>query len=267
VHLDIASRRDPDYIRRRLPSMYHQFKELANVDITSEPMEVGPTCHYIMGGVRVDADTAATNVPGLFAAGEVAGGMHGSNRLGGNSLSDLLVFGRRAGLGAAQYVASFTGSVRVDDEQIDRATREALAPFEGTGGENPYAIHADLEETMQALVGIIRVEDELQKALEELAVLKERLTRVSVAGNRHFNPGWHLALDLQSMLTVSEAVTRAAIERRESRGGHTREDHPATDPEWAKVNVAVRRRDGALELTKEPIPDMPAELKSLMDAS
>jgi succinate dehydrogenase / fumarate reductase flavoprotein subunit len=265
VHLDIATRRDADYIKRRLPSMYHQFKELANVDITAEPMEVGPTCHYIMGGVRVDADTAATSVPGLFAAGEVAGGMHGSNRLGGNSLSDLLVFGRRAGLGAAQYVASFSGSVDIDDDQIERATRAALAPFDGTGGENPYAIHADLEETMQALVGIIRVEDELQKALEELATLNDRLARVSVAGNRHFNPGWHLALDLQSMLTVSEAVTRAAIERRESRGGHTREDHPETDPEWAKFNIAVRRRDRELQLTKEPIPEMPAELKSLLE--
>ena len=265
VHLDIASRRDADYIKRRLPSMYHQFKELANVDITAEPMEVGPTCHYIMGGVRVDADTAATSVPGLFAAGEVAGGMHGSNRLGGNSLSDLLVFGRRAGLGAAQYVASFAGSVEVDDEQVEQATRAALAPFEGTGGENPYAIHADLEDTMQALVGIIRVEDELQKALEELASLKDRLARITVAGNRHYNPGWHLALDLQSMLTVSEVVTRAAMERRESRGGHTREDHPSTDPEWGKVNVAVCRRNGALQLTKEPIPQMPADLKSLLE--
>jgi succinate dehydrogenase / fumarate reductase flavoprotein subunit len=264
VFLDIASRRSPDYIRRRLPSMYHQFKELADVDITREPMEVGPTCHYIMGGVRVDADSTASCVKGLFAAGEVAGGMHGANRLGGNSLSDLVVFGRRAGLAAGQYVKSFKGAVKVDAGQIEAAVRAMHAPFENTGNENPYAIHADLQECMQALVGIIRTEGELRKALEEIAVLKQRLGRVRVTGGREFNPAWHLSMDLYSMLSVSEAVTLGALERKESRGGHTRDDYPFADDRFGKVNVVIRRKAGALSVAQEPLPEMPAELKELL---
>ncbi|HYB43697.1 MAG TPA: FAD-binding protein, partial [Candidatus Methylomirabilis sp.] len=264
VFLDIASRRSPDYIRKRLPSMYHQFKELADVDITREPMEVGPTCHYIMGGVRVNADTEATAVPGLFAAGEVAGGMHGANRLGGNSLSDLLVFGRRAGLAAAEYVKSHPGPLTADAAQVEAAVRAVLAPFENAGNENPYAIHADLQECMQSLVGIIRTEGELVKALEEIAMLKQRLRRVSVSGGREFNPGWHLAMDLHSMLSVSEAVTLGAIERKESRGGHTRDDHPFADDRFGKVNVVIRRKDNGLSVSQEPLLDLPAELAELL---
>jgi succinate dehydrogenase / fumarate reductase flavoprotein subunit len=265
VFLDIATRRDADYIRRRLPSMYHQFKELAGVDITKEPMEVGPTCHYMMGGVRVDADTAASTVPGLFTAGEVAGGMHGSNRLGGNSLSDLLVFGRRAGLHAAEHVKAFNGTVAVDEAQVEEATRSMLAPFERETGESPYALHADLQECMQNLVGIIRNEVELKQALDELATLKERRRGVKVEGNRQFNPGWHLALDLHSMLSVSEAITRAAIERKESRGGHTREDYPGTDPQLGGVNIVVRRRGEEISVAQEPLPQMPDEIKALLE--
>jgi succinate dehydrogenase / fumarate reductase flavoprotein subunit len=264
VFLDIASRRTPDYIRKRLPSMYHQFKELADVDITREPMEVGPTCHYIMGGVRVDADTEATAVKGLFAAGEVAGGMHGANRLGGNSLSDLVVFGRRAGLAAGQYVKSLKGAVRVDAGQVEAAARAMLAPFANAGNENPYAIHADLQECMQALVGIIRTEGELKKALEEIAVLKQRLGRVRVSGGREFNPAWHLSLDLYTMLSVSEAVTLGALERKESRGGHTRDDYPFADDRFGKVNVVIRRKAGAFTVAQEPLPQMPADLRELL---
>jgi succinate dehydrogenase / fumarate reductase flavoprotein subunit len=265
VFLDIASRRSPEYIRRRLPSMYHQFMQLAGVDITKEAMEVGPTCHYIMGGLRVDADTAATCVPGLFAGGEVAGGMHGSNRLGGNSLSDLLVFGRRAGLAAARYVRAATPPLAVDRGQVETAIRAILAPFERSGSENPYAIHADLQECMQALVGIIRTEGELRKALEELATLRQRLERVRVTGGREFNPGWHLTLDLEVMLTVSEACALGALERQESRGGHTREDFPKPDPAWAKLNVVLRRRGGEWRVAREPIPEMPGELRALLE--
>jgi succinate dehydrogenase / fumarate reductase flavoprotein subunit len=265
VFLDIASRKPPDYIRKRLPSMYHQFKELAGVDITKEPMEVGPTCHYIMGGVRVDADTAASAVPGLFAAGEVAGGMHGSNRLGGNSLSDLLVFGRRAGLHAAEYANAFTDTTTIDVQVVEDATRTMLAPFEREGGENAYAIHSDLQECMQDLVGIIRLEEELQQALKQIDVFKERASRVFVAGNRQYNPGWHLAMDLTSMLTISEAVTKAAIERKESRGGHTREDYPAPDPSFGAVNMVVRKRDGEITITPEPLPQVPDELRPLFE--
>jgi succinate dehydrogenase / fumarate reductase flavoprotein subunit len=264
VYLDICTRRSPDYIRKRLPSMYHQFKELAGVDITKEMMEVGPTCHYIMGGVRVDADTTATCVPGLFAAGEVAGGMHGANRLGGNSLSDLIVFGRRAGLYAAEYVKGLKGTVSPSQGQIDAAIRELLAPLSrSAGGENPYAIHADLQECMQSLVGIIRTASELHKALEEIAVLKQRLGRVRADGGREFNPAWHLALDLHSMLSVSEAVTLGALERKESRGGHTREDHPFADERFGKINVVIRRKAGQFSVAQEPLPEMPAELKAL----
>jgi succinate dehydrogenase flavoprotein subunit len=264
VFLDIASRRPADYIRKRLPSMYHQFKELADVDITKEPMEVGPTCHYLNGGVRVDADTAATCVKGLFAAGELAGGLHGANRLGGNSLSDLVVFGRRAGLAAGQYVKSLKGTVKVDGGQVEAAARAIQAPFENTGNENPYAIHADLQECMQSLVGIIRTEGELKKALEEIAVLKQRLGRVRVSGGREFNPAWHLALDLYSMLSVSEAVTLGALERKESRGGHTRDDYPMADDRFGKVNVVIRRKAGAFSVAQEPLPEMPADLKELL---
>jgi succinate dehydrogenase / fumarate reductase flavoprotein subunit len=265
VFLDIASRKPADYIRRRLPSMYHQFKELADVDITKEPMEVGPTCHYVMGGVRVDPDTQAATVPGLFAAGEAAGGMHGANRLGGNSLSDLLVFGLRAGRHAAEHAAALADLPAVDPDQVETAEREALAPFERAEGENPYAVQQELQECMQELVGIIRTEDELKSALERIAVLRERAARVTVGGHRQYNPGWHLALDLRSLLTVSESVTLAALERRESRGGHTRDDYPKPDPELGKVKVVVRQRDGELTVAREPLEEMPDDLKQLFE--
>jgi succinate dehydrogenase / fumarate reductase, flavoprotein subunit len=263
VFLDINTRRPADYIRKRLPSMYHQFKELAGVDITSEAMEVGPTCHYVMGGVRVDADTAQSTVKGLFAAGEVAGGMHGSNRLGGNSLSDLLVFGRRAGLHAALYAKNFAGALAVDAGQVEQAARHMLAPFERTGGENPYTIQSDLQETMHTLVGIIRNEPELKEALKRLDQLKERAKKVRVDGHRQYNPGWHTALDLESLLAVAECSAVAALERKESRGGHTRDDHPYTDDTWGKVNVVLRWKDGRVQVSREPLPEMPAELKAL----
>jgi succinate dehydrogenase / fumarate reductase flavoprotein subunit len=263
VFLDICTRRSSEYIRKRLPSMYHQFKELANVDITKEPMEVGPTCHYVMGGVRVEADSTAATVPGLFAAGEVAGGMHGSNRLGGNSLSDLLVFGRRAGQHAALYAKNFGGQLVADSAQIESITRTMLEPFNRSGGENPYAIQADLQETMQSLVGIIRNEAELKEALKRIEVLKERAKKVRVEGGRVYNPGWHVALDLTSLLTVAECSAVAALERKESRGGHTRDDHPYTDDAWGKLNVVLRLRDGRVQVNREPLPEMPAELKAL----
>ncbi len=265
VFLDIATRRSPDYIKRRLPSMYHQFMELAGVDITKEPMEVGPTCHYQMGGLRVDAETTQTTVPGLFAAGEVAAGLHGANRLGGNSLSDLVVFGRRAGLYAAEYAKNRAGSPRVDQGEVEESVREMLAPFDCQGGENPYSIHADLEDCMQNLVGIIRVERELLQALDELARLRERLARVSVIGNRQYNPGWHLALDLHNLLTVSEAITRSALERKESRGGHARDDYPGTDPKFGKVNVITRLKGGEMVVCQEPLPEMPEELRKIVE--
>jgi len=234
------------------------------VDITRTPMEVGPTTHYMMGGVRVDPDTAATTVPGLFAAGEAAAGLHGANRLGGNSLSDLVVFGRRAGIYAAEYVKGLKGRVTVDEGAAKAAIGALLSPFERTGGENPYAIHADLQECMQSLVGIIRTEGELRKALSEIAVFKQRLARVKVAGGRDFNPAWHLALDLYSMLSVSEAVTLGAIARKESRGGHTRDDYPMADDRLGKVNMVIRKRGGEFSVTEEPIPEMPPELKALL---
>ncbi len=266
VFLDIATRRDADSIKRRLPSMYHQFRELADVDITKEPMEVGPTAHYMMGGVRVDAETQSSTVPGLFAAGEVAAGLHGANRLGGNSLSDLVVFGRRAGLYAAEYANSLPSRPAVDGTVLEAHAREALLPFEGGGNENPYTVQADLQECMHSLVGIIRTEDELKRALEELAVLRERARRVGVEGHRQYNPGWHLALDLRSMLAVSECIARAALERRESRGGHTRDDYPSADPEFGKVNLVVRQRDGEVSLAPEPLPPMPDDLRELLEA-
>jgi succinate dehydrogenase flavoprotein subunit len=264
VFLDIASRRSADYIKKRLPSMYHQFKELADVDITTTAMEVGPTLHYIMGGVRVDADSAQTTVPGLFAAGEVAAGMHGANRLGGNSLSDLLVFGRRAGLYAAEYAKRVARMPRVDSGQVDAAATGMLAPFDRREGENPYAVHADLTETMHELVGIIRTRAELEEALTRIGRLRERAHRVGVAGSRIYNPGWHLALDLFTLLTVSEAIARSALMREESRGGHTRDDFPKPDPAWGKQNVVVRRREGHLVLTPEALPGVPAELRPLI---
>jgi len=264
VFLDICTRRAADYIKKRLPSMYHQFKELADVDITKDPMEVGPTCHYVMGGVRVDADSGASTVPGLFAAGEVAGGLHGSNRLGGNSLSDLLVFGRRAGFHAALYAKDRGGQLRVEPSEVESLAREALEPFSRGRGENPYAIQHELQETMQRLVGIIRTESELREAVGTIEQLKERAGRVRVEGGSAYNPGWHTALDLGSLLTVAECSTLAALERRESRGGHTREDYPKADPEWGKVNVVLRRKDGGLTLAREPLPDLPAELQKLL---
>ncbi|MFH9723970.1 fumarate reductase/succinate dehydrogenase flavoprotein subunit [Streptomyces sp. NPDC017254] len=263
VFLDVSTRMPAEAIRRRLPSMYHQFKELADVDITAEAMEVGPTCHYVMGGVAVDSETAATvGVPGLFAAGEVAGGMHGSNRLGGNSLSDLLVFGRRAGLYAAQYALSGVGG-GVVASQVEAAATEALAPFgspDGHAPENPYTLHQELQQTMNDLVGIIRREGEMAEALERIAALRARARHVSVEGHRQFNPGWHLALDLRNMLLVGECVARAALERTESRGGHTREDCPAMDRAWRPVNLRCHLdSEGiALERTRtEPVrPDL-----------
>src|SRR3984957_10382785 len=270
VYLDIASRRTPEYIRRRLPSMYHQFMELAGVDITAGPMEVGPTCHYMMGGVRVDAESEAATVAGLFAAGEVAGGMHGANRLGGNSLSDLLVFGRRAGIGAADYAEGRTGEPAIDDADIDAAVAEAVAPLERDGGENPYDIQHDLQETMQSLVGIIRTGPELEEALEKLGELKERTAKVAVAGGRTYNPGWNLATDLPAMLTVSTAVAQGALNRTESRGGHTREDYPGPNAELGKVNFVQRQTEAhgylaPIAIGPEPLPEMPPELRALFE--
>ncbi|HLN42148.1 MAG TPA: FAD-binding protein, partial [Acidimicrobiales bacterium] len=266
VFLDIATRRSADEIRRRLPSMYHQFMELAGVDITAQPMEVGPTCHYMMGGVRVDAETERSTVPGLFAAGEVAGGMHGANRLGGNSLSDLLVFGRRAGMAAAEFAQGRTGTPTADETEVAAVVAEAEAPLGRTGGESPYELHHSLQQMMQELVGIIRTESELRRALDELDTLNERVEKVSVSGGRVYNPGWNLATDLPAMLTVSRMVAKGALDRRESRGGHTREDFPGPDPELGKVNLVQRVDDsGQYTLTPEPLPEMPAELKELFE--
>jgi succinate dehydrogenase / fumarate reductase, flavoprotein subunit len=279
VFLDIATRRSPEYIKRRLPSMYHQFKELAGVDITAEAMEVGPTCHYVMGGVRVDADTEVTSVAGLYAAGEVAGGMHGANRLGGNSLSDLLVFGRRAGIGAAEFAAGRTGTVTVDQREVDTAIEGATAPFERDGGENPYEIHHELQTTMQELVGIIRTGPELEEAMGRIEELEVRAEKVSVSGGRRYNPGWNLTTDLPAMLTVSRLTTQGAINRKESRGGHTRDDFPTADPEMGKVNFVQRipspdsapRGVGGMPSVRsitvqpEPIPEMPDELRALLE--
>ncbi|CAL9539441.1 fumarate reductase/succinate dehydrogenase flavoprotein subunit [Streptomyces werraensis] len=286
VFLDVSTRMPAEVVKRRLPSMYHQFKELADVDITAEPMEVGPTCHYVMGGIAVDSDSAAARgVPGLFAAGEVAGGMHGSNRLGGNSLSDLLVFGRRAGLHAAEY-ARGAGSARprVDDAQVDAAAAEALRPFSAEGEEpadgppeNPYTLHQELQQTMNDLVGIIRREHEMRQALEKLAELRARARRAGVEGHRQFNPGWHLALDLRNMLLVSECVARAALERTESRGGHTREDHAAMDRAWRNVNLLCTLTDpsgglaatdavrGQITLTRETTEPVRPDLLALFE--
>jgi succinate dehydrogenase / fumarate reductase, flavoprotein subunit len=263
VFLDIASRRSPEYITRRLPSMYHQFKELADVDITKEPMEVGPTCHYVMGGVAVEPDSGEASVPGLFAAGEVAGGMHGANRLGGNSLSDLLVFGRRAGLNAAYAAGRLRARPQASDEEIRGAAEAALAPFSGSGGENPYTVQSDLQEIMHNLVGIIRTAPEMEQALKEIADLRERATRVTVEGHRQYNPGWHLALDLGNMLRVSECIAKAALARTESRGGHTRDDYPATDDTWATVNLHCVLDGEEVAVERRPLPEMPDDLREL----
>ena len=275
VYLDIAwiKERLPDaaeYIKRKLPSMYHQFKQLADIDITEQPMEVGPTTHYIMGGIHVDPDTQMSRVPGLFAAGECAAGINGANRLGGNSLSDLLVFGKRAGEFAARF-AKDNSLGEIDSPsrtgpKIDIVAQEALAPFERSGGENPYEIQGDLQELMQDNVGIVRTESEMQVALEQLEKLKERANRAGVVGHREFNPGWHTALDLKNLLTASEAVTRAAIERKESRGAQFREDYPNKEERFAKVNTMISKaEDGSMRIRLEPLPEMPDYLKQVVE--
>ena len=275
VFLDIASRLTPEEIKRRLPSMYHQFMQLAEVDITKDAMEVGPTCHYVMGGIEVDPDTGAAVVPGLFAAGECSGGMHGSNRLGGNSLSDLLVFGRRAGLGAAQYVQGLATRPAVTPAALEAAAALALAPFNGpTGGrapENPYTLHSELQQSMNDLVGIIRNAGELEQALVRLEEFKARFAAVTVEGGRHYNPGWHLAVDLRNMLLVSECVAKAALQRTESRGGHTRDDHPGMDSNWRKTLLVCRVADHSavpdITITPEPQTGMREDLLELFEIS
>ncbi|WP_406813063.1 fumarate reductase/succinate dehydrogenase flavoprotein subunit [Mycobacterium sp. M23085] len=276
VFLDIASRLTPAEINRRLPSMYHQFKELAGVDITKEPMEVGPTCHYVMGGIEVDADTGAATVPGLFAAGECSGGMHGSNRLGGNSLSDLLVFGRRAGLGAADYVRALSSRPTIAEGAVDAAAKRALSPFEppanGAAGENPYTLQLELQQSMNDLVGIIRNADEISEALARLDKLRARFKNLHVEGQRRYNPGWNLAIDLRNMLLVSECVAKAALQRTESRGGHTRDDHPAMDSSWRKVLLVCQASDGDevipdITITKKEQTPMRPDLLELFDIS
>jgi succinate dehydrogenase / fumarate reductase flavoprotein subunit len=254
-----------EHIKRKLPSMYHQFKQLADIDITKEPMEIGPTTHYMMGGVSVHPETQMSTLPGLFAAGEVAAGLHGANRLGGNSLSDLLVFGRRAGDAAAQF-AKENGAPSIDAGQVQRSTQAALEPFERSGGQNPYQIQHELQEMMQDLVGIVRREDEMKQALEALAGLQARAQQTTVTGNREYNPGWHTAVDLQHLLTVSEAITRAALERKESRGAHFRDDYPDKDPAAAKFNLVIRKAtDGSMEVRREPVPAMPPELQAIIE--
>jgi len=260
--LDI-SQKPADYVKRKLPSMYHQFLELADVDITKGPMEVGPTCHYMMGGVRVEGETAAASIPGLFAAGEVAAGLHGANRLGGNSLSDLLVFGRRAGLAAAEH-AKRQSAPAIDSAQVEEAAREMLAPFERQTGESPYEVHADLQQIMQVLVGIYRTEEDLKSAMEGLSRLKERVQKLSMNGSRMFNPGWHLCADLKSMLTVSEAVTRSALARKESRGAHSRLDFPDYDAIWGKQNNVISLRGNEMDLQQRPTKELPADLQALL---
>jgi len=271
VFLDIAwiRRKIPnsaEHIKKKLPSMYHQFKQLADLDITDQPMEVGPTTHYTMGGIRVDGDTQMSSVPGLFAAGEAAAGLHGANRLGGNSLSDLIVFGKRAGEHAAAF-AKANGAASIDDAQVERATTLALAPFDrGSGGENPYAIQHDLQAMMQDLVGIVRQESEMAEALERLRGLWHRAERAGIGGNREYNSGWHTAIDLRNLLTISEAVARAGLERKESRGAHFREDYPEKSAEYSTFNIVIQRdTSGEMTLTRVPIPAMPAELQQVVE--
>jgi succinate dehydrogenase / fumarate reductase flavoprotein subunit len=271
VFLDIAwigqhIHKSAEHIQRKLPSMYHQFKQLADIDITREPMEVGPTTHYMMGGVRVDGDTQMSTVPGLFAAGEAAAGLHGANRLGGNSLSDLLVFGQRAGRYAAEF-ARANGAVSADDAQLESIAKAALQPFEtGPSGANPYQIQAELQESMQDLVGIVRTESEMRQALSKIAQLRGHAAHVGVSGNRQYNNGWHTAMDLQNLLTVSEAIARAALLRQESRGAQFRDDFPAKDAEWGQWNIVVRRSgDGELQTEKIPVQPMPAELQKIIE--
>jgi succinate dehydrogenase / fumarate reductase flavoprotein subunit len=271
VFLDIAWIKEkipnaPEHIRKKLPSMYHQFKQLADIDITTEPMEVGPTTHYVMGGVRVDSDSQmSTTVPGLFAAGEVGAGLHGANRLGGNSLSDLLVFGKRAGEYAAKF-AKENSAGSVNEAQVEAVTREALAPFERDPAVGPYAVQRELQDTMQDLVGIVRTENEMKQALEAIEKLKARAKTVGVTSHREYNPGWHTALDLQNLLTVSEAVARAALERKESRGGHFRDDFPEKDPAYAKFNLVIRKGpSGEMQLRREPLPPVRDDLKQVIE--
>jgi succinate dehydrogenase / fumarate reductase flavoprotein subunit len=278
VYLDIASRRTPEFIRKRLPSMYHQFKELADVDITAEPMEIGPTCHYVMGGVEVDAETEMSGVEGLYAVGECSGGMHGSNRLGGNSLSDLLVFGKRAGESASAYVATL-GTTRpsLSEGDLNAAAELALSPFpaaatdSGTtaapGTENPYTVQHDLQQAMNDLVGIIRTREELERSLTEIEKLKDRAKHLLVSGDRQYNPGWHLAIDLRNMLLVSECIAKAALEREESRGGHTRDDHPGFDDRWGTLNIAlsINAAGDGVDLATQPLPVMPDELAAFFE--
>ena len=255
-----------EHIKRKLPSMYHQFKQLADLDITKEPMEVGPTTHYMMGGIRVDGDSQMSSVPGLFAAGEVAAGLHGANRLGGNSLSDLVVFGRRAGRFAAEFAKS-NKAAAVDEQQLQAIASAALAPFDrGLSGENPYQIQYDLQDAMQDLVGIVRTENEMQQALESVSQLRARADRVGITGNRQYNNGWHTAMDLDSLLVVSEAVTRAALLRKESRGAQFREDFPSKDAEWGRHNIVVRRStDGGMQVENRPLAPIPDELKAVIE--
>ncbi len=258
----------PEHIKKKLPSMYHQFKQLADIDITKEPMEVGPTTHYMMGGVRVDAESQMSTVPGLFAAGECGAGLHGANRLGGNSLSDLLVFGKRAGEHAAAFAREH-GSGRIDGPQVDAAAKRLFAPFErhgAPGAEGPYQIQHELQGMMQSLVGIVRTEAEMRQALEEIARLRARAAEVAVAGNREYNPGWHTALDLPNLLTVSEAVTRAALERQESRGAQFRVDYPEKSAEFGKVNIVVRKEpDGGMRISRVPIVPLTPEHQAIIE--
>jgi len=271
VFLDIAWIKEKmgnaeEHIKRKLPSMYHQFKELADLDITKEPMEIGPTTHYVMGGIRVDGDTQMSTIPGLFAAGECASGINGANRLGGNSLSDLIVFGKRAGEYAAQWAREH-GQARLDEAAVNRAMQDSLAPFErGDSGENPYKVQSDLQDTMQALVGIVRAESEMQEAVRRIQGLKERAARVGVSGHREFHAGWHTALDLHNLLTVSEAIARSAIERKESRGGHFREDYPDKVAEFSTFNIMVKQTTGgALQISRVPLPPLPDHLKAVIE--
>ncbi|HET9369847.1 MAG TPA: fumarate reductase/succinate dehydrogenase flavoprotein subunit [Vicinamibacterales bacterium] len=271
VYLDIAwiKKHIPnsaEHIKRKLPSMYHQFKQLADLDITTTPMEIGPTTHYTMGGIRVDGETQMSTLPGLFAAGEAAAGLHGANRLGGNSLSDLVVFGKRAGEFAAGF-AKKNGAGRIDEAEVDAAIKRALEPFErGSAGENPYAIQSDLQSTMQDLVGIVRQESEMREALDRIETLKARAARAGVPGNREYNNGWHTAIDLPNLLIVSEAIARAGIERKESRGAHFREDHPSKSDAFSTFNFVITKgADGAMQLERVAIPELPAELKQVIE--